>query len=245
MLYSKCISEDEYHASKRPLLQRLAVQGAEIGETDVIVAPQKKIPNDEVNTESKDKMKEGSMPKKIKGASSVFAFVSPDKYAKLREDKDTSDSVNKITRPKDRIVSNELLCSTENPFWIAHSNEKEIEPKSVLMMESLPEVAEKQSGCKKGERKPFRALFQKEGQDGHDDPPLVDNKEKGKSMKKTWGFDGFKKWKKNKPEDETAPLSLTEKSDDAIYVESRKNLRPNGSPADLFVDEVQHFLYMV
>ncbi|KAK6131862.1 hypothetical protein DH2020_034385 [Rehmannia glutinosa] len=30
LLHAKCISEDEYHASKRPLLQRLAVQGAKI-----------------------------------------------------------------------------------------------------------------------------------------------------------------------------------------------------------------------
>ncbi|KAJ6435721.1 hypothetical protein OIU84_000854 [Salix udensis] len=38
LLYAKCISEDEYHSSKRPLLQRLAVQGAEIDSRDVIVA---------------------------------------------------------------------------------------------------------------------------------------------------------------------------------------------------------------
>ncbi|XWS27127.1 hypothetical protein CRYUN_Cryun26dG0089400 [Craigia yunnanensis] len=31
-------SEEEYHSSKRPLLQRLAVQGAEIEARDVIVA---------------------------------------------------------------------------------------------------------------------------------------------------------------------------------------------------------------
>ncbi|KAL8488475.1 hypothetical protein ACS0TY_024665 [Phlomoides rotata] len=232
LLYSKCISEDEYHASKRPLLQRLAVQGAEIGETDVIVAPQTKISNEEkclVNTESlmtKNKAKEGSNQKKMKGGSSVFAFVSPDKYGKLKEE-DDKDAANT------NVGGNELMCSTENPFWGVNLNEKESESKSILMMESLPE---KQGGVsKKGERKPFRALFQQE------DDPVLDNKEKGKLMKKTWGgFDGFKKWKKNKSEDETAPLSLCEKSDNASYVvensngESRKKLH---SPADLFVDE--------
>lgn len=235
-------------------MQRLAVQGEEIGETDVII---KKISNEEkclVNSESlmsNIKTREGSIPKKIKGASSVFSFVSPDKYGKLKEDKDTSDSVNENTRPKDRVASNMLLSSTENPFWVGNLNEKESESKSVFMMESLPEVAEKRSGSKKGERKPFGALFQKEGQDGDNDPPL-DNKEKGKSMKKAWGFDGFKKWKKNKSEDETAPLSLTEKSDDASYVgeqtetnKIKKKLQSNVSPAGLFLDEVQHFLYMV
>ncbi|KAF8364780.1 hypothetical protein HHK36_033246 [Tetracentron sinense] len=38
LFYTKCISVDDYHSSKRPLLQRLAVQGAEIEVRDVIVA---------------------------------------------------------------------------------------------------------------------------------------------------------------------------------------------------------------
>ncbi|KAI3874595.1 hypothetical protein MKW92_018001 [Papaver armeniacum] len=38
LFYAKCISVEEYHSSKRPLLQRLAVQGAEIEARDVIVA---------------------------------------------------------------------------------------------------------------------------------------------------------------------------------------------------------------
>ncbi|CAH9131287.1 unnamed protein product [Cuscuta epithymum] len=41
LLYSNCISEEEYHSSKGPLLQRLAAQGAEIEARNVIVRPKK------------------------------------------------------------------------------------------------------------------------------------------------------------------------------------------------------------
>ncbi|CAL9155299.1 unnamed protein product [Musa hybrid cultivar] len=37
LYYAKCISAEEYHSSKRPLLQRLAVQGVELDCRDVIV----------------------------------------------------------------------------------------------------------------------------------------------------------------------------------------------------------------
>lgn len=248
------------------MLQRLAVHGAEIGERDVIVGAQKMISNEEwsvIDLKGKKCLvnSESLTTKKIKGASSVFAFVSPDKYGKLKEDKDASDSGNNNMRPRDRnvMVRNELVSSTENPFWSGRLNEKESESKSILMMESLPEapvMAENQSGSEKRKKKPFRALFQREQKEEHDDrdDPALDNKEKGKLVKKTWGFDGFKKWKKNNSEDETAPLSLSEKSDDASYTgrivanttgeepdtkKIKKKLHPNGSPTNQFVDEVQ------
>lgn len=37
LFYAKCISADEYHSSKRPLLQRLAIQGVELDCKDVII----------------------------------------------------------------------------------------------------------------------------------------------------------------------------------------------------------------
>lgn len=37
LLYANCISEEDYHMSKRPLLLRLAVQGAEIDSRDVLL----------------------------------------------------------------------------------------------------------------------------------------------------------------------------------------------------------------
>lgn len=247
-------------------MQRLAVQGAEIKETDVLVRGtlnNNKASNEEwsvidlkeekclVNSESASKPKEGSTLKKTKGASSVLAFVSPNKYGKLKEDKDASDSDCRSMRTKDRNVGNELLSSTENPFWNAPLSEKESESKSIFLMESLPE---KQIGSERGKRKPFRAIFQREQKEEHDggDDSALDNKENGKLVKKTWGFDGFKKWKKASVEDETTPLSLSHKSDDASYnggmsgniigkgPETQKIEKKllNGSSASFVLDEV-------
>ncbi|XP_078443533.1 uncharacterized protein LOC144712965 isoform X2 [Wolffia australiana] len=39
LLYADCISADEYHATKQPLLRKLAAQGAEVDCRDVIVRP--------------------------------------------------------------------------------------------------------------------------------------------------------------------------------------------------------------
>ncbi|KAL9674699.1 hypothetical protein QQ045_002897 [Rhodiola kirilowii] len=93
---AKCIGEDEYHCSKRPLLQRLATLGAEIQASDVIVGTQKKM---EVSAEeewsdielrdenvmpediSSNKMKNRSALKQIKGAaSSVLNRVATSTY---------------------------------------------------------------------------------------------------------------------------------------------------------------------
>ncbi|KAG8367514.1 hypothetical protein BUALT_Bualt16G0079800 [Buddleja alternifolia] len=252
LLYAKCISDDEYHASKRPLLQRLAVQGAEIGAKDVIVGVQKEVSNEEwsvidlkdekisvnqENSTSKKRLKENSTIKKMRGAASVLGFVTPDKNGKLREENIVNDRTSKFAR-------NELLCSTENPFWNSHLYEKESDSKSILMKESLP-MAEKSVG-EKAKTKPFRTLFSNGGKN-------PEEKEKVKSGKKAWGFDGFKKWKKDDCEDETVPLSLGEKSDGEIYPgqlvdnpvgegsdtkQIKRKLHPNGAPSDFFVDKV-------
>ncbi|PIN20309.1 hypothetical protein CDL12_06989 [Handroanthus impetiginosus] len=190
LLFAKCITEDEYHASKRPLLQRLAVQGAEIGASDVIVGTHTDTSSEEWSVidlkedkslTSKNKLKDSSAMKKTKGVSSAFASVTPDKNGKL-EDKDASDLGNNTIRPRDR----DETCS------------------------------------EKRKKKPFRALFHRDQKEGRGDcdnikNPALQDKEKGKTVKKTWGLEGFKKWKKNVSEDEKAPLSLTKKSDDASY----------------------------
>ncbi|KAL0451773.1 UNVERIFIED_CONTAM: hypothetical protein Slati_1155400 [Sesamum latifolium] len=205
LLYAKCISEDEYHASKRPLLQRLALQGAEIGARDVIVGAQKEISKRKVVCfdVKEDKLMYGSTPKKIKGAASVSGFVSSDKNGIL-DDKGASDSIKNSIKPRDRNASTVSL------------------PGNQLSVVEAPVLHEKQSGSEKGKKKPFRALFQRDQKEGHgshgnEHGPALEDKENVKSVKKTWGFDGFRKWKRNDPEDETTPLSVIEKSDDASY----------------------------
>ncbi|KAA8522925.1 hypothetical protein F0562_009348 [Nyssa sinensis] len=281
LLYAKCISEDEYHSSKRPLLQRLAVQGAEIEARNVIVGAPKQSSDEEwsvinlkdeqcllskENFNSKNKSKNGSALKQIKGAASAFNFVSSHKPGKVKEDKDVIDSGAEHFGPNgwkigsSVSVKNELGVSKENPFWDSHTRERESETKSILMSESLPPESmkvQKQSGGDKVKKKPFRTLFQREQREGHGDGDrCTDSEERAsKSGKKQWGFDGFKKWKRSDSEDETAPLPLSERSDSAAYLGScpivsspigegpdtqqiKKKLHSNGSPTDFFIDKV-------
>ncbi|XP_051148305.1 uncharacterized protein LOC127263364 [Andrographis paniculata] len=79
LLFAGCISEVEYHASKRPLLQRLAVQGAEIEARDVILGERRETVVDEwsvidlkddvvVGEPFDSKIKQSSAVRRIKGA---------------------------------------------------------------------------------------------------------------------------------------------------------------------------------
>ncbi|KAK3023875.1 hypothetical protein RJ639_042891 [Escallonia herrerae] len=253
LLYAKCITDDEYHASKRPLLQRLAVQGAEIEARDVILGAKKAKTEEEwsdidlkdehsliskESLSSKNKSKHGSAIKQIKGAASVFSFVSSQKHERLKADKDVTNVGTQHSGSMDRNISshviarNEVGLSQENPFWDSNERQTETEARSILMSESLPPEAvkaEKRSGG---------------------------DKVKKKSGKKQWGFDGLKKWKKNDSEDETAPLSVNGKSDEEPYLgrlvespigegsdtkEIKRKLHADGSPSDFFVDKVQLF----
>ncbi|CAK7338529.1 unnamed protein product [Dovyalis caffra] len=272
LLYAKCISEDEYHSSKRPLLQRLAVQGAEIGSSDVIVARPKdtKENTDEEwsiidlkdeksligkeTLQSKNRSKPNSAIKQIKGAASVLGFGSAQKLSKHREEK----SIFEIEAR--RASSGQVSYEREYPLRDGHLKDKESETKSILMQASLQNESAKESGSNdKSKRKPFKTLFQKEpreGDGGGGDNGLNFEERTSKSAKKQWGFEGFKKWKKNDSDDETAPLPLnTERSDSEAYsgschlvnspigegpdtIQIKKKLHSNGSASDFFIDKV-------
>lgn len=270
LLYAKCISEEEYHASKRPLLQRLAVQGAEIEAKHVVVGSKKEGTDDEWSVIdlkdeksylgkeiSSSKQKQNSAIKQIKGgAASVFGFAASNKNGKIKEERGI---LSENCKQDSKYERNELGVSTENPFWNTHLKEKDSETKSILMVESLPSEpmkVKKQSGGDKSRKKPFKGLFLREQNEGQsDDHQRAEPESEGKtkSGKKQWGFDGFKKWKKNDCEDETAPLSLDEKSDGGTYLgqlvaepvgegpdtkQIKRKLHPNGAPSDFFVDKV-------
>lgn len=158
LLYAKCISEDEYHSSKRPLLQRLAVKGVEIEAKDVIGSNSPKEPNDGAqeewsvidlkdekcllnksnpNSNSKNKPKHSSTMK-------IFGFVSPYKTDKNREQRsifDTTDS---------------------NPYWIKLKG-KENEPRSTQAVKEI-------DGREKSKRKAFKNLFQREQKEDETTP---------------------------------------------------------------------------
>lgn len=210
------------------------------------------------SSNSKNKSKQGSAMKQIKGAASVLGFGSSSKNAKSKEEKDVTDPGGENVRPGDGR-RNEVGLSTENPFWNSQFREKESETKSILMSESVPnesEKVDKQSGCDKAKRKPFKTLFQKEQKEGHgssNGDNGCGSEEIVKSGKKQWGFEGFMKWKKNDSDDETAPLALNEKSNSGIYTgqlvqspagegpdtkQIKRKLHPDGAPSDFFVDKV-------
>ncbi|KAJ8753260.1 hypothetical protein K2173_017878 [Erythroxylum novogranatense] len=275
LLYAQCISEDEYHSSKRPLLQRLAVQGAEIEARDVVVAGQKdpKEKTDEVwsvidlkddkclnakeeTLQHTNKSKSSSAMKQIKGAASVFGFMSSHKQVKCREEKSIFDIEAKVN--SFGFVNGEH----ENAHWEGQLKDNESETKSILMLESvIPVESRKESGSTdKTMRKPFRTLFlreQREACDGGGNNGVDYGEKASKSAKKQWGFDGFKKWKRNESEDETAPLPLNiERSDCEAFTagschlvnspigegpntkQIKKKLHSNGSPSDFFIDKV-------
>ncbi|CAL5198728.1 unnamed protein product [Lathyrus oleraceus] len=231
LLYAKCISEDDYHSSKRPLLQRLAVQGVQIQAKDVIAGKSKDVKENseeewsvidlkddksltnKENLNSKGKSNHGSALKQIKG--SVLGFVSSNKH--------------------------------EKSIFDSPSLKQQNEGVSILMEESGPP----EPGSEKSKRKPFRTLFHREQREGSE----VEQRG-GKPVKKQWGFDGFKKGKKIElDDDETAPLPLNQRSDSEAFSASsqsfargvgdgpdtkliKKKLHSDGAPSDFFIDKV-------
>ncbi|KAL6965568.1 hypothetical protein U1Q18_036620, partial [Sarracenia purpurea var. burkii] len=205
--FTKCISEEDYHSSKRPLLQRLAVQGAEIESRDVIVAAAPKEKSSEEHwsvIDLKDeplsigKSSSNSKPKTKNGSQAITQQIEAGGGGVSMSCK------------------NEFSFSKENPFWDSRAREKESETRSILMAESFipPESSEGEKGKKK--KKMFRALFQKEVNERGDRNSEEKRLSKKSGGKKQWGFEGLKKWKKNddlEEEEEMAALPMWERSD--------------------------------
>ncbi|XP_020205263.1 uncharacterized protein LOC109790510 [Cajanus cajan] len=246
LLHAKCISEGEYHSSRRPLLVRMTLEGGEIEGRDVMIAGSKgtKQTSEEEWSEIdlKDEQclmnKENSNSKKtsskharnqvVKAATSVFNFGSSNKHGKNSMEKSIFDSPTlHMHSPQSRIPSPSVCTQSElrhskenNPFW---------------------------DGPEKMKRKPFRTLFhrdksKREGHGGGGDHGV----EAEKSAKKQWGFDGLRKLKKSDPEDDTVPLSLNESSDSEAYLASyqlssygevsmKNKMHSNVSPSDFSV----------
>nr|XP_043629495.1 uncharacterized protein LOC122600797 [Erigeron canadensis] len=162
LLYANCISEEEYHTSKNPLLQRLSAQGAKIDPKDVVIAgPRQKDPNDEwsvidlKDSGSKTKSKQHtSAVKQVKGAASFIGLSSSSN--KNGKEKSVSDTGSK-----------NLGMSQENPFWNCELKEKENEKPAILMSES---VVNEESSTKKSKRKAFTGFMKwKKSEDSEKD----------------------------------------------------------------------------
>lgn len=240
MFYAKCISEEEYHSSKRPLLQRLAVQGAEIDCKDVTVAGAGTVNSEEEwsSIEFKDeqclirndsmastnnKAKNRTPMKNLKGAAvSMIGIATPYKFGKNKGKRGTENSAAEPLCSVDlnRPSANVFDSFKENPFWETPSKANGSENQSILMPECSPPLphksADKERGTEKVKKKAFRSLFQKEQSDentgnGRDFVTETDEKA-SKSAKKQWGF---KKWKRSNLDEESTPyLPPGERSDD-------------------------------
>ncbi|XP_010928263.1 uncharacterized protein [Elaeis guineensis] len=224
LFYAKCISAEEYHSSKRPLLQRLAVQGAEINCRDVIVGAPGMSTEEWSVIDLRDK--EPTMTtEKTKHKTPVKSFISnvASPYKSWRgKGKENSKNPNINAMDSSKV-------SMENPFGEKHKNSNR---SSILMPESSPLAAPVKSEPAK--RKPFHALFQRD-QNENKEPSIPKPEEKvPKSSKKQWGFDGFKKWKRSDSEDEsTTPyLPPGERSDDASPIPCTLVASPFGEGPD-------------
>nr|CAD1823141.1 unnamed protein product [Ananas comosus var. bracteatus] len=157
LLYAKCISAEDYHSSKRPLLQRLAVQGVEIDCRDVIVGALTANSDEEwTDIDLKDKEEPSVAANKSKHRTppikAFFTKVNATTTTKGKGNKDTADS----TRGGDHNLM--------------HKG-------TILMPESSPLVPVKPE---KGKRKPFGTLFRKEQGDGNENKnPNLEPEEKG------------------------------------------------------------------
>lgn len=226
------------------MLQRLAVQGAELEARDVIVGERRKETDNSEEEEwsvidlkdeqslinkdkSRSKNKSKSTVKQIKEAASVLGFGSSfQKLGKNKEQKSIFDQL-----PVDNN-NNENEQVDENPFWndTTH-NETESETKSILMSASESD----QIGKEKGKKPAFRGLFQADKSEEKD----------SKCTKRQWGFDGFKRWKKSNVEDETTSLPLSERStDQGPYIQGpdakhiKTKILSQGSSSGFYIDKV-------
>ncbi|KAF4346202.1 hypothetical protein G4B88_004926 [Cannabis sativa] len=137
LLYAKCISSEEYHSSKRPLLQRLAVQGAEIEAKD--------------SSNSKSKSKQSSAKKQMKGAASVLGFVSSYKPGKHKEEKSIFD-LEESKLSASAFSNHELGKFGENHFGIAICRVKKMKRAQFSCQEASRQSRGSSGGCSGGDR---------------------------------------------------------------------------------------------
>ncbi|XP_057434063.1 uncharacterized protein LOC130726775 isoform X2 [Lotus japonicus] len=220
LLDAKCISEGEYHSSRRPLLQRLAAQGGEIGGRDVMVVAEAQ--DREQNSEEEwsvidlkddqclmNKENSNSNKKKTrKNFKGAFSFGSSNKHGKHSKEKSIFDSPSlQMHSAHSKIPSSTIYANNEtrhakdSPLWDGPENFK---------------------------RKPFGILFHREKKEGHSGGDQVLEPE-GRTTKKQWGFKGFEKLRKNDLDDETAPLSL--------LMENKLHLHSDVSPSEFSISD--------
>ncbi|CAN6450651.1 unnamed protein product [Victoria cruziana] len=220
LFYAKCISEEEYHASKRPLLLRLAVQGVEINCRDVIVSSAQQLNfdddsewsvvelRDECSSIDRDnpnnKSKHRSPMKQLKGAmSKITGFSSGQKSGKNRG-------------KTGQHLSNE---SKENRFSNAQN--------SILMPECSPprpSLANETSSFKQGKKYWGLKMWRKRASEDDSTTPYLPLGERSDDV----------------VSNDTVPCAIASEpiGEGADTKLIKKKIHPDGCASDFFIDKV-------
>lgn len=229
LLFAKCISSEEYHSSKGPLLQKLAAQGVEIDCRDVVVGAPALLMNSEEEWSDID-LNDQEPPKAIEKVKEKTHFKLPWKGKVKKE------------------VSNTKKMK-----------EGDGESSSILMPQSRPLIASAKLENNKRKPFQALFQKEKQDDESNGNILARDFKERGsKSSRKQWGFEGLKKWKRSSCEDDSIKpyLSPGERSDDASLSSHCKlvlspigegpdtkriknKIHSDGSSSDFFIDKVR------
>ncbi|KAJ0989523.1 hypothetical protein J5N97_007879 [Dioscorea zingiberensis] len=139
LLYAKCISDEEYHSSKRPLLQRLAVQGADIDCRDIIMgAPPASSPEEEWSVINLRDDEESPMVKTTKQRTPFKSLMSNVPW------KEKAKEANK----------NSILMPESSPLVTERTEKGKRKPfRSLFQKEGLDENGEEKGGSSKSGKK--------------------------------------------------------------------------------------------
>ncbi|XP_020680430.1 uncharacterized protein LOC110098062 [Dendrobium catenatum] len=228
LLFAKCISSEEYHSSKRPLLQRLAAQGIEIDCRDVIVGAPPLLKNTEEEWSDID-LNDQEPPEASEKVKEKTHWNLPWRGKVKKEGSNT----------KKKKDGNGESCS-------------------ILMPQSTPLISSTKYENNKRKPFQALFQKEKQDEESESKNLAQDCNERGvKATKKPWGFDGLKKWKRSSCEDDSMKpyLSPGERSDDATLSNKyklvsspigegpdtkriKKQIHSDGSSSDFFIDKV-------
>ncbi|THU61453.1 hypothetical protein C4D60_Mb07t23440 [Musa balbisiana] len=233
LLYAKCISAEVYHSSKRPLLQRLAMHGAELDCRDVIVRCPTMSSEEEWSFIELGDKEPPPAAEKAKHRTPIKAFIG--NAASWTTGKGKKDSSKTNKGPLGSVDVNAMdpsRPSMENPFW---TRNQPSDKSSILMSEGSPLIPIKSD---KGKRKAFQELFRRERRDENEnsDPLIAEPEEKPmRPTKKNWGLDVLKKWKRgsgNEDESTTPYLPPGKRSDEVSSIACTLVASPVGDGPD-------------
>ncbi|XP_020573773.1 uncharacterized protein LOC110020125 [Phalaenopsis equestris] len=125
LLLANCISSDEYHFSKRPLLQRLAAQGTEIDSRDVVVGSPPLLKNSEEEWSDID-LNDQEPPKTIEKAKEKTHLKLPWRAKVKKDETNTKKTVGIVMQQSlPLIATTKYETNKRKPFHALFQKEKQ------------------------------------------------------------------------------------------------------------------------